>query len=159
MKKENVKKYFEELGIKFVVHKHPAVYTVEEANKYIKGDKFLHCKNLFVKDRKSRRFYLIILPAEKKLSLNDFENELNEKLKFANEKDLEEILDIYPGAVSPFTLINDKEHKVIVVVDKDIFDSEKVGFHPNDNTETWEISSEGLKKYLDSLDNEMRIIK
>ena len=63
-----------------------------------------------------------------------------------------------PGSVSPFGLINDKDHKVKIVIDKEIWDSDFVSFHPNVNTETLELSGMDFHKYIESLDNDMELI-
>src|SRR3989344_756066 len=99
---EAVKNYLTKLSINFKIHKHPAVYTVEEADKYNKDVKGIHSKNLFLKNEKGKRFFLVILPGNKRLDFKQIENLLNEKLKFANGNDLQEKLKITTGAVSPF---------------------------------------------------------
>ena len=136
-----IKKYLEDLEIKYRLYKHPPVYTVEEASKYNGEIKGIHCKNLFVKDRKSRKFYLIIISAEEKLNLKDYE----------------EILNLETGAVSPFGLINDKEAKTILIIEKKILESDYVSFHPNINTETLELTRENFQKYLNTLKNKIII--
>ncbi len=152
-----IKEYLKEKEIKFKTFTHPAVYTCEEAEKYNKKIKGIHSKNLFLKDRKSRTFYLVIQPANKKVDIEELSKQLKDKLKFANENDLKEILNVSTGAVSPFGLINDKEHKTIVVIDKEIWDSEFVSFHPNINTETLELTKQGFHKYIGSLENKLII--
>ena len=83
---------------------------------------------------------------------------VNDKIKFANENDLKEILSLSSGAVSPFGLINDKEGKVKVIIDKEVGESDFVSFHPNINTETLELSREDFHKYIKSLKNELILI-
>src|SRR3990167_861411 len=94
MKKMEIKEYLKNKGITFKEVTHQAVYTVEESKKLNIHDelKGIHSKNLFLKNRKGNKFYLIILPENKKLDLELFENKLNEKLKFANEEELKKIL-------------------------------------------------------------------
>jgi Ala-tRNA(Pro) deacylase len=156
----DIKNYLTEKGIEFKSFEHPAVYTCEEAEKQriyteIRGT---HSKNLFLKERKSRRFYLVVLPADKKLDIGELGNALGDKLKFANEDDLKGILGLTPGAVSPFGLINDTEHKVIVVIDQKVWHSDYLSFHPNVNTETLELSGRGFQKYIKSLGNQLKIV-
>lgn len=152
-----IKEYLKKLNINFIVHKHPPVYTTEQAEKYHKEIKGIHSKNLFLKDRKSKKFYLLIIPTAKKLEIKQFENLVNEKLKFANEIDLKEILNLTPGAVSPFGLINDKDNKVIIVIDKEVWNSDYVSFHPNINTETLELTNQDFHKYIKSLKKKLII--
>ena len=107
-----IREYLKEKGISFKEFEHEAVFTCEESKKLnIRTDmQGMHAKSLFLKDRKTKKnFYLIILPCEKKLDMKGLVEPLGEDVKFANEDDLKRILDITPGAVSPFNLINDKE--------------------------------------------------
>ena len=81
-----------------------------------------------------------------------------DKLKFANEGDLKELLGLTSGAVSPFGLINDKERKVDLLIDKAIWESDYVSFHPNVNTESLELKKEDFHKYIKSIGNKYLII-
>ena len=153
-----IKKYLKKLGIKFNIFNHPEVYTCEEAEQYSKNIKGIHSKNLFIKNKKSKVFYLVIIPANKKINMDELSEIVNDKIKFANENDLKEILSLSSGAVSPFGLINDKEGKVKVIIDKEVGESDFVSFHPNINTETLELSREDFHKYIKSLKNELILI-
>jgi len=153
----NIKKYLKNLEIDFKTFKHPAVYTCEQADKYCKNIK-MRCKNLFLCNRKKTRFFLIILPADKKLELQVLEEKFGENLRFASEESLKNILGLDKGSVSPFGLINDKNHEVKVLIDRDIWESEFAHFHPNINTETLELSKKDFHKYINSLDNDVEII-
>ena len=155
----NIKKYLQEKEIKFKTYEHPAVYTCEEAEKYNKNMKGIHSKNLFLKNKKSTKFYLIIVPAEKKTDLKELSRIVDDKLTFANEKDLKEKLKLLTGAVSPFGLINDESGEVNLLVDQEVWNSDYVSFHPNINTETLELSRQDFHKYVMSLKNKLIIIK
>lgn len=157
-KKMNVKKYLEKIGVTFRVFKHPAVYTTEQAEEYSKDIKGIPLKNLFVKDRKSKNFYLIIMPAEENMDFGKFGEIVGKKIKFANEQDLKKYLDITPGAVGPFGLINNKDHEVNVLIKKVVADEDYVSFHSNINTETLELTQKDFQKYLKSLKNDVQII-
>ena len=153
-----IKKYLSDLGIDFKEFLHPAVYTCEDAEKHtseVRGD---HLKSLLIKDRNSKKFYLVILPADEKLDMKSLGKTLDEKIKFANEDNLKGLLNVEPGSVSPFGLIYDKEHKIKIVIRKDIWDSEFVSFHPNTNTATLELSGEDFRKYVKSLGNELMLV-
>lgn len=155
---KEIKQYLKELNIKFKEFIHPPLYTCEQAEKYNKEIKGIHCKNLFLKNKKAANYYLIIIPASEKLNLKKLESLLNEKLKFANEEELKNILNLTPGAVSPFGLINDKDNKTILIIKKQIWDSDFVSFHPNINTETLELNKNDFQKYVKSLKNRLLII-
>ena len=155
---KDIKQYLKELKIEFKTFSHPPIYTCEEADKYNKNIKGIHSKNLFLKGRKSKNFYLIIIPAIKNLEIKKFEDILNKKLKFANETDLKEIINTTPGSVSPFALIFDNELRVQLIIDKEVWDSNFVSFHPNINTETLELTQQDFHKFINSLKNKLIII-
>lgn len=156
----DVKTYLNNKGIPFTSFSHSPVFTCEEAEKERAYEKIrgIHSKNLFLKERKSKRFYLVILPAEQKLDLKEIEKKTNDEIKFANEDDLKNILGLTKGSVSPFGLINDLEHKTIVLIDKRVWGSEYVSFHPNVNTETLELLGKDFKAYISSLGNKFELI-
>ena len=153
-----VKSYLEKLSIKFKIHTHPAVYTCEEADKYCGNIAGIHSKNLLIKGKKTGNFYLAILPDKKRLDLKFLKLKFGEEFTFANDADLESLLAVKTGAVSPFTLINDVDGKITLLLDKEIQASDIVSFHPNINTETLELSQNDFQKFISSLKNRVEII-
>jgi Ala-tRNA(Pro) deacylase len=158
MNDQLVKSYLKNLHIEFKVHSHPAVYTCEEAKNLCGNIPGIHSKNLLLRGKKTNNFFLAILPDVKRLDLKALKQKLAEELTFAKENELDTLLGVKTGSVSPFTLINDKESKVTLLIDKKILESEIVSFHPNINTETLELFKEDFKKYLTSLKNKIEII-
>jgi len=145
------------LNIQYTEHKHPAVYTVEEAERFRQGIDALHCKSLFIRNKKGDKNYLVIIRADKRLKLKALQEELKEsRLSFASESRLKKYLGVTPGAVSPFGLINDSNQEVMVVIDNDIWRSQKVAFHPNINTITLVIKTTDFKKFLSGVRNQVR---
>src|SRR3989338_807524 len=135
----NVEKYLQDNQIKYVLHEHPAVYTCEEAEKFCGDIPGLACKNLLLKDKKGRRYFLIVLPAEKRADLKQIGKTVGEKrVCFAHAEALEEKLGLEPGAVSPFGLLNDKNLDVEVFIDEEVYNADIVSFHPNRNTASLE---------------------
>jgi len=154
-----VETYLIEHHVEFILHEHPAVFTCEEAEKHCSHIPGLPCKNLFLRNEKKRAFYLCILPAAKRADLKQIAAIVGEKsVSFANTKKLEEFLGLTPGAVSPFGLINDAENSVRVLVDRDVWESDIVSFHPNRNTASLELTGEMFRKFLESQDNITKII-
>ncbi|MBN1778674.1 MAG: prolyl-tRNA synthetase associated domain-containing protein [Candidatus Buchananbacteria bacterium] len=138
---------------------HEAVFTVDEAKKIRWDFTGAETKNLFVKNRNSDQYYLVVMLADKRADLKKLAAQLNEsKLSFASPEQLKEILGLTPGSVSPFGLINDEKHQTIVVVDQEIFNFEKVGFHPNINTATLALSTDDFKKFLTSTQNQIKYL-
>lgn len=136
------------LNIKYEKVEHPAVYTVEEMKQYqinMDGD---GCKNLFLKDKKSN-FYILVLPEDKRADTKGLAKLLGTPyLSFANEDYLKDILDLERGSVTPFGIINDKDNKVKVLIDTEL-KGKKLLFHPNRNTATVSIEYNDLIKFIE----------
>jgi len=150
----------EELGITCVRHEHPPVATVEEAEKHWGPIKGTHCKNLFLRNKRGNRHYLVIAAVDKAVDLKRLNALLGEdRLSFASPERLKRWLDLEPGAVSPFGLINDQTHQVDVVCDEALKSSAGLGFHPNVNTATLEIALADFETFLASRGNTVRWLK
>jgi Ala-tRNA(Pro) deacylase len=146
--------YLDSLGINYDLYEHPPLPTIEEALKYWSDINATHCKNLFFRNHKGNQHYLVIFDHRQILGIHDLEKRLKQgKLSFASEKRMNKYLGIKPGSVSIFGLINDKENHVHVFLDENIQDSEKISFHPNDNTATLVISKEDFDKFLEKVGN------
>src|SRR4051795_959521 len=131
-----------ELGVPFTSHHHPPVATVEEATAHWAGIEATHCKNLFLRNQKGTRHYLVVLTASKKADLKAVAEQIGDgKLSFASPERLMTHLGLTPGSVSPFGLINDREHAVHVVLDRDLKSADRLSFHPNINTVTFVVSA------------------
>jgi Ala-tRNA(Pro) deacylase len=159
---ENEERVYEvlgELGISYNRHEHPPVYTVEEAEKHWTQIAGAHCKNLFLRNKKGKRHYLVILEASKTADLKSLNKLLGEdRLSFASEQRLMRYLGLETGAVSAFGLINDKENHVKVVIDEDLKKAEAVNFHPNVNTATAGISFLDFERFLAWCGNTVRYL-
>jgi Ala-tRNA(Pro) deacylase len=149
--------YLKNHNIKFREYGHPAVFTVAESNKLDLKIPAMHTKSLFLKDE-NNHFYLVCMPADIRLNTKLIKNELNIKeLHFASPEELKQILKLTPGSVSIFGAIY--SDSITLLLDKNLWNSENVGFHPNINTATLVLSHLELKKFYDSLKCEKRIIK
>jgi Ala-tRNA(Pro) deacylase len=148
------------LGVPFVRHEHPPVFTVEDADKHWTGLRGTHCKNLFLRNKKGNRHYLVIAPTSKAIDLRGLNRALDEdRLSFGSPERLMRCLGLEPGSVSPFGLINNEAKDVRVVVDEDLRTSLWLGFHPNINTATLDISFADFEKFLAFCGNEVRYLK
>ncbi|MBU0757271.1 MAG: prolyl-tRNA synthetase associated domain-containing protein [Nanoarchaeota archaeon] len=149
---ERVKTYLEINNISYTLHKHEPVFTVEQAKIYCRHIPGMHCKNLFLQDKTKNGYYLILMPAEKKLVINKLAKMIDlKKMSFAPPDELKRIMDLDPGSVSPFGLIHDKGKETTLLIDKEIWDADIVTFHPNVNSETLEIKRDDFRKYVESL--------
>jgi Ala-tRNA(Pro) deacylase len=145
------------LAIPYVRHEHPPVATVEEAERHWAELKGAHCKNLFLRNYKGNRHYLVIAPVTRGIDLKRLNAALGEdRLSFASPERLSRWLGVGPGSVSPFGLINDETRHVRVVCDESLRSSPALGFHPNVNTATLEISFADFERFLASRGNSVR---
>jgi Ala-tRNA(Pro) deacylase len=146
-----------ELGIAFTRHQHPPVATVEEAMQHWDGIDATHCKNLFLRNQKGDRHYLVVLTAAKRADLRAVASQIGDgKLSFASPERLMKHLGLTPGSVSPFGLINDPGHTVRVFLDRDFQRAERLAFHPNINTWTFTLATADFVKFLDACGHSVR---
>jgi len=139
----------DKLGIEYTRREHPPVFTVEQAEKHWSDITGAHCKNLFLRNKKGNRHYLVILLSRKQADLRSLNEKLNEdRLSFGSPDRLKKYLGLEPGSVSPFGLINDTRKEVTVIVDQDLKQEARVNFHPNVNTSTVGISTADFEKFL-----------
>lgn len=144
-----VLRVLEELNIPFVRHEHPPVYTVAEAERYWQGIEGIHCKNLFLRNQKGNRHFLVTLEGSRRLDMRQLGEMLQEgKLSFASEERLARYLGLTTGAVSAFGLIHDRQQAVQVVLDEGLKEAARINFHPNVNTSTLTISFPDFLKFL-----------
>ncbi|MBN1340674.1 MAG: prolyl-tRNA synthetase associated domain-containing protein [Bacteroidales bacterium] len=153
-------KVLEDLGIRFEYYEHPPAPTIEEARKYWKDVAATHCKNIFFRNHKGNRHYLVILEHTRAVDIHDLEKRLKQgKLTFASPQRMMKHLGITPGSVSPFALINDKDDHVHVFLDENLRKSEKISFHPCINTASLVISFRDFKRFLKWTGNGYEFLK
>src|ERR1043166_3667882 len=110
-----------ELGVAYTRYEHPPVATVDEARRHWADIEATHCKNLFLRNQKGDRHYLVILPHSKRADLRAVADQIGDgKLSFASPERLMTHLGLTPGSVSPFGLIHPQARGVRVVVDRDL---------------------------------------
>jgi Ala-tRNA(Pro) deacylase len=146
-----LREYLDKSGVRYKLHEHPAVFTVAESKKVEAIQKIpgVRSKNLFMRDE-NHNFYLVCMPGEKRLDIRALEKKLSvKKLNFAPAEDLKSELNLAPGSVSIFGMIYAKN--TTLIIDKEIWNAEKTGFHPNINTATLEIAHADLERFVDSL--------
>jgi len=144
-----------ELQIPFDYYEHPPVPTIEEAMLYWKDIEAAHCKNLFFRNHKGDRHYLVVFHYWHKMDVRLLEQKLKQgKLSFASGWRLEKYLNLKPGSISPFGLIHDKTRHVKLYLDDKLLNYERLSFHPNDNTASLVIKKDDFVRYLDFTGNE-----
>ena len=140
----------EKLNIGYEYIEHPEAPTIEIAKQYWAGHDAKHCKNLFFRNHKGDRHYLVLLDCDQNMNIHEIEHRLHQgTLSFASEKRLMKYLGVLPGSVTPFGLINDTEHHVHVFIDQELQKADKVSFHPCVNTASLIIKREDLIRFLE----------
>ena len=132
---DRVAAYLRGLGIRFDPYQHPPIATAEEGEVHWAGIDAVHCKNLFLRNQKGTRHYLVILAHTKRADLRAVADQIGDgKLSFASPDRLMKYLGVTPGSVSPFGLIHDHDHHVRVYLDRELKQAPRISFHPNINT-------------------------
>lgn len=144
----------EELDIKFEYLEHPPAPTIEIAKQYWAGHDAKHCKNLFFRNHKGNRHYLVILDCDCSMDIHAIEKRLRQgKLTFASEKRMIKYLGVTPGSVTPFGLIHDETHHVHVFLDRNLQKASRLSFHPCINTASIIISNNDFVRFMDHTQN------
>ena len=169
-RQEKVLNYLKEHNIPFSCYNHPEGKTIEEAKRWWKDDGSVHCKNLFFRNHKGNRHYLVCFNCDHDLAIHDLEHLLKEslvskglpscgKLSFASPERMMRFLGMEPGSVSPFGLINDTDNHVHLFLDANLQQADTLSFHPNDCHGTVVISRHAFENYLSIVGNTYEYIK
>ena len=150
----------ERLEIQFEYHEHPPLATIEDAKIHWVNYNSGRCKNIFFRNHKGDRHYLVILEHLRQLNIRDLEKKLKQgKLTFASDQRLKKYLGVEPGSVSPFGLINDSEKHVHLFIDEKLNEFDRLTFHPNINTASLVISKSDFLKFLEYTGNTFEFIR
>ncbi len=159
-KKEDVYNKLRELEIPFEITEHQAVYTINEMKKINEMKIEDVCKNLFLRDDRGKRHFLLVMSEEKTADLKSLRDQIcSSRLGFASEERLSKYLGLTKGTVTPLGILNDKNHEVELLFDIDLAGRKRLGIHPCDNTATVWLSFDSLKKIIDHCGNPFRFVK
>jgi Ala-tRNA(Pro) deacylase len=148
------------LIIPYQLHSHPPVFTGEEAALHWADIPGTRVKNLFLRNKKGDRHYLVILGIEKEANLRDLVRVIgDDRLSFGSPERLMQHLGLTPGSVSPFGLLNDAGGHVTVIVDEELRQAERLIFHPNINTASVTIAVADFERFLASRSNRVRWVR
>lgn len=147
----------EALNIPYIRIDHEAAYTIEACLGVDAKLGIEMCKNLFLCNTQKTKFYLLLIPGNKKLRTADLSRQLSiSRLSFAPSEYMEQFLNITPGSASVLGLMNDTECNVTLLIDKDIMNNEYIGCHPCVNTCSLKIKmSDLLNKFLPSTNHSL----
>lgn len=139
--------FLDRIGIEYERVDHNNADTMEACVEIEKTLGAKICKNLFLCNRTKTEFYLLLMPSDKPFKTKDITKQIGcSRLSFANGEDMEKYLDIKPGAVSVMGLMNDKENKVKLLIDKSVATGAEIGCHPCVNTSSLKIKTNDILK-------------
>jgi len=137
------------LGIQYEKYEHPPVFTGEEAAVHWGPIEATQVKNLFLRNKKGNRQYLVILEINKQADLRELVKTIgDDRFSFGSAERLMETFGVTPGSVSPFGLLHAGSKDVRVIVDVDLRSAGKLIFHPNLNTQSLTISAADFERFL-----------
>ena len=153
--------YLDSIGVSYELLRHEAVVTTEESRAIVHVDDCASCKSLYVKDKKSDNFYMVVLPFDKRANMRGLAAYVGcAKFEFATEEKLFEDLQVHRGSVSPYAYLNEKPtYSAKLLIDEDVWNANRVKFHPCDNTATVIVSLDDFKKFLKSIGKEVILVK
>ena len=155
----NLDRFLQQHGITAARHEHPAVMTVEESERLVPSLPGAKTKNLFLRDRKGKRHFLVTVPHHVAVDLEALGEALGAgRLSFASPERLHKHLGLTPGAVSLLGLVNDEARAVEFVIDRSLWDATAVHAHPLVNTATMVIAHADLERLLAATGHEARVI-
>ena len=156
----DIYKFLDSINVSYERFDHPAVYTVSEAKKLSPEMDGASTKNLFLRDKKGIRHFLVVLPQDKQVDLKELSYKLEaSRLSFASPDRLNKYLGIEPGSVSILALLNDPEKTVEVFVDNELWNAEIILCHPLVNTSTLAITRDGIKQFLEKTGHNLMLVE
>ena len=156
----DIYKFLDSINVSYERFDHPAVYTVSEAKKLSPEMDGASTKNLFLRDKKGIRHFLVIVPQDKQVDLKELSSILEaSRLSFASPDRMKKYLGIEPGSVSILALVNDPKKTVEVFVDNELWNAETILCHPLVNTSTLAITRDGIKQFLEKTGHNLMLVE
>lgn len=153
-------KWLDDNGYKYEKVEHAAAFTMEELDVAGITEQGNVVKNLFVRNAKGDKHYLVSAPEDRKIDMNKLAILLGStKLSFASPERMDKYLGVQQGSVSPLCVLNDENHEVMVAFDQSLMGDERIGVHPLENTATIFMSFKDLKKIIEDQGNKFKCIK
>jgi len=145
------------LGIEYELFEHPPVFSAEDAAVHWQPLNGTPVKNLFLRNKKGNRHYLVMLPIDKEADLPRLVKVTgDDRFSFASPDRLRDQLGLTPGSVSPFGLLNNPSRSVDVIVDAEIRGAAPLILHPNLNSHSVTITGDDLARFLSSTGHRVR---
>ncbi len=145
--------------VQYERYDHPAVYTVADVKRLVPPLPAARTKNLFLRDHKGKRHFLVIVPADKRVDIKTLNTAIgSSRLSFGSANRLQKFLGVDPGSVTIFALVNDRDHKVEVIIDESLWEQKAFQFHPLVNTSTLVVSNDNLKRFLTLTGHDVKVL-
>jgi len=156
---EDLFAFLDRLGIATETVSHEPLFTVDQSRGLYAELSGGHAKNLFLVDRKHRRF-LVVAEKDSDIDLKHLHRRIGAsgRLSFGKPERLMALLGVEPGSVTPFGLINDVAHEIDVILDEHLMAFERVHFHPLANTRTTRIASADLLRFIEATGHKPRTL-
>lgn len=148
------------LGISYERIDHQVTMTMEACSEIDKTLGAPTCKNLLLCNRQNTDFYLLLLPGDKALKTSVLSKCIgSSRLSFAKGEYMEQFLDITPGSLSVLGLMNDRDHRVKLLIDREVLEEKDFGCHPCMNTTTIKFSVKDLlEKIIPAMDHSPTLV-
>ena len=161
MNKEKIYEFLKSRDIWYEITEHDAVYNMEELAEVSLPYPEYDAKNIFVCDDKKNNYYLISVKNNKRVDLKKFRKDNNTRpLSFVREDALLDIMNLKPGSVGPFGILNDDKNIVQFYLDKEFLSGKEIiGIHPNDNRATVWLKVNDLLDIIKEHGNNINIVE
>ncbi len=148
-KEQRVYALLDSLGIEYARVDHEPAMTMEACIAVDQALEAVMCKNLMLCNRQCTDFYLLLMPGDKPFKTSVLSKQIgSSRLSFADGAYMEQFLDITPGSLSVLGLMNDRDHRVKLLIDGDVLSGEFIGVHPCINTSSLRIRTADLMEKL-----------
>lgn len=159
-KKEKAYGWLKENGVEYEIAEHEAVYTIEEMDRLGLKGKGCVCKNLFLRDAKGKRHFLVSFCGDKTADLKSLGELLGGvRLSFASEERLQKYLNLTKGSVTPLGVMYDTDSAIEVVLDADLEKENRIGVHPCENNATVFMDFADLERIISSNGNKVTVVR
>ncbi|HMC54552.1 MAG TPA: prolyl-tRNA synthetase associated domain-containing protein [Gemmatimonadaceae bacterium] len=155
----DIAEYLAARGIEYQRHDHPPVFTCEEEAQHVPESGAARTKNLFLRDRKGKRHFLLVTSCTKQVSIAAF-TEISgaDRLSFASPERMMKYLGVEPGSVTLLGLMNDPAHAVELFIDSDVWAAASIHAHPLRNDATFVLDHDAVVRFLAATGHAPRVV-
>lgn len=159
MSAERIAEFFESLSIDHEVIEHRPLVSADEADGISEEHNIPSQKSLVLRNKKKTKYWMFTVLGGQRTDLRAISDLVGDRVSFANPDELKKLLNVEPGSCSPYGLIFDTDHQIEFWIQEDLLSYQYQGFHPNDNTKTWKITTEDFRAFIQSLRRDLKTVK